>query len=919
MKAKPARRKLTQPYPSGTVIGRGCANRTVNSLFSLVTASLFLFVALVAPGCSRLRLPAIDPNGSSVFLPLPNTTGLRVPRLHSRDGQTGIIPTPAFTSPPSPPPCLDARNGGVCNLFGDKHRLCDKLQDRFRGRGKAGEIQLTPLRVVAPVGGEVVLLAGICGPDGYLVNREPLEWMLAPGGVGTFIEVGDDKPGKLSSFFLRDSKVEKLDVDFARGRTSSKRTTITRGTPDCADDIQLREGQSWLSISSPSYGISRVTVLAPDSEIWDRRRQTATIYWVDAQWEFPAPQIERTGQYLELVTRVTKAENLVPAENWFVDYTILDPSTAVFDPPVEGNKTRVKVNSDGKAIVRVRSTPEGRGTTPIIVDVIRPAQPSDNLPQLILGRGQTTVTFTSPGLNLEAFGPAEGTVGEQLTYSAMVGNPGDLQTENVQLRFRKPAGTRVVAWNLQPSSETNDFLIWDQGVLPPNQQLSIDVVLEALQPATISALFEAQGEGFPVRAKRVTTAITQASVDVRFEPENNISEAETGEVINYQIDVTNTSRQALSNLILEVESTPGLPEAYQGENRVEQKISMLQPGETSSIGVTFRVQQQGQLQATLRVKAGENVLAEKTRAIRGLPPAPKQPNIGVSIQFPETIPVGAKNTAVVTVRNPGEIKLTEILVKIATDRSLVATQVDTANARWITRKSDNLIEWRPQDILPRSSGSAGDPVRQLYIEFESRAEVERGQIVVQASSSENVQAEDSRSFRAFGREIAPPGLPGDGTGPGTEPRTPPDAGGEIVPPQQGGVRSNQLKVELEDYDDPTVVGRDLRYNLFVFNDRPVSDRNVNVALKLPQGVQFKSMIRLTPNGGGAGTPVDYRFNENGTVSLPVIEFVRPGEQIVYLFVVVPQVPQLMELRAQTSSDGQQVPFEVAEQTTVNSR
>lgn len=918
------------------------SSRKLPSVTNWFSYFLLLFCAVAFSGCARLRLPAIDPNGSSIFLPLPNTTGLAGHNGQAW-GQNGIIPTPAFTTPPAPPPCLDAKNGGVCNLFGgDKHRVVSKLQNHFDRRGKAGEIQLTPMRVVAPVGGEVVLLAGICGPDGYLVNREPLEWMLSPDSVGTFIEVGDDKLGTLTSLFHRTPKIEKLDVDFARGRTSSKRTVITRGTPNCNDDIELREGQTWLSVSSPSEGVSRITVLAPDSEIWDRRRLTSTIYWVDAQWEFPAPQIERTGEPISLTTHVTKAENLVPAEGWIVEYTILDPSIAVFDPPTGSNKAQVRVTRDGLAQVNIRSTPEGRGTTPVIIDVVRPADPSDNLPELVIGRGQTTVTFSSPGLNLEAFGPSVGTIGEQLTYSAMVGNPGDIQAENVQLRFQIPAGTRYVAANLQPTTQTPEYLIWDQGILPPNQQLNIDVVIEARQPATIAALFEARGQGFPNRERRIVTEITQASVDVRFAPEGNVAQAEVGDLVDYEIDVTNNGRQTITNLKLEIESDPGLPEHFQGENRVEQIIPTLQPGETRNIGVKFRVQQQGQLAARLRVSAGENVLAEKVTSIRGLPPAPKEPNIGVSIQFPETIRAGGKNTAVVTVRNSGETKLTGIQVQVSIDPSLYATQVDTTNATRIAMgPNDRLLTWSPQDILPRSSGSVGDPVRQLFIEFESRAQVEQGQLAVRAVSAENVQSDDSRTFRSIGVEVTPPVLPGQGGSPNqpgapnnggspgsvlpdntAPPVTPPAnarAGGEIIPPRAGGARSGQLKVELEDYDDPTIVGRELRFNLFVFNDRPVSDREVNVLLRVPEGVQFKSMTRLTPNGGGAGTPVDYRFLEDGSISLPIIEAIRPGEQIIYFFVVVPQVPQLMEMASQVYSAGQPVPFVVTEQTTVNSR
>jgi len=36
-------------------------------------------------------------------------------------------------------------------------------------------LQLTPAKVVAPVGAEVVLLAGLCAPDGYLLGPERVE------------------------------------------------------------------------------------------------------------------------------------------------------------------------------------------------------------------------------------------------------------------------------------------------------------------------------------------------------------------------------------------------------------------------------------------------------------------------------------------------------------------------------------------------------------------------------------------------------------------------------------------------------------------------------------------------------------------------------------------------------------------------
>jgi hypothetical protein len=117
---------------------------------------------------------------------------------------------------------------------------------------------------------------------------------------------------------------------------------------------------------------------------------------------------------------------------------------------------------------------------------------------------------------------------------------------------------------------------------------------------------------------------------------------------------------------------------------------------------------------------------------------------------------------------------------------------------------------------------------------------------------------------------------------------------------------------MVDYGDPTVVGRDLRYNLFVINDRAEPDRNVRVLLQIPQGVEFRG---ITLNGN----PVNHQFLTDGTISLPNIQYIRADEQIVYVFVLRPLIQQVMELQAAVSSDAQLDPFETSETTTVIGR
>ena len=86
----------------------------------------------------------------------------------------------------------------------------------------------------------------------------------------------------------------------------------------------------------------------------------------------------------------------------------------------------------------------------------------DNLPEILLGSGQTLVTFSSPALQLQAFGPQTANVDEQLTYNATLANPGDRDAENVKLTMLIPSGMQFVSAVPEPR-QYQDQLLWDQG------------------------------------------------------------------------------------------------------------------------------------------------------------------------------------------------------------------------------------------------------------------------------------------------------------------------------------------------------------------------------------------------------------------------------------------------------------------------
>ena len=880
-------------------------------------------------GCQRLQLPAIDPNGRCLFLPLPNTTQLAIPPLHSRPGEPGFLPSPAFQSPSAPPPCLDGNcePAGVCNLFHRKHQGIQKIHDHFRSAGKAGELQLTPMRIVAPVGGEVVLLAGICGQDGYLVKREPLEWMLSPESVGQIIQVNDDAPGKLSSLLHpHRPKVEKLDVDFAKGRTSAKPQIIDRGTPNCDDDIHLREGETWISISSPTQGTSRITALAPESDIWDRRRKTAVIYWVDAQWEFPNPQIVKADQRALLRTKVTKAEGLVPASGWLVQYTIVDPNIATFAGPpeiqrVDDRTVRSVVDASGFAYLELAAVPGAMGTTAVVIEVISPAQPEDNIPALTVGRGQSFVTFSSAGLQLQVYGPEVITQGDRANFSATLANPGDINAENTRLIMNLPPGLRYLGASLEPSALTDAGAVWDQGVLPANRQLDVSFTAEAIASGTYEVIFQGEATGVRADRKAVRFEVVQPTVELRFAPAQGKSQAEVGEIVPYEIDLTNTGRQSLTNLKLMVQSSAGMVEASQGDSKVELSIPQLQPGETRKIGIPFRLQQEGEQQAVLRVLSGGVVVAEKSASVLGLTPRPRQPNIGVEIQLPgqlsqtRTAQVGVPYKVQILLRNAGEMTLTNPNVQIATDASVIQFfEVDTGNRSFSSGGGGSVL-WSPPNLLP---GEGADRVRVLWLTFVANRPATGVTINVQASSAEGVQAStsttinvvDERADSGLGappasspppsvlpRDSQPPILPPSGTG-GTDSTS-------VLPPVSG-----RLNLSITDFRDPEVVGATLRYALRVSNNSDRDNRRTQIQILVSEGAELLGVSY-------EGSTVSTTRGIGGAIKLPELAVFRRGEELVYtVYIRAPRVPQQMSIQASVLSDLFTSPVSAVETTTI---
>ncbi|TWU51093.1 COG1361 family protein [Rubripirellula reticaptiva] len=934
--------------------------RTTDSLatsklptYRLFLIAIALLVAL-SSGCSQLRLPAIDPSGACLFSPLPTTTSIALPgsggegcgcfsclaglkscvtnHLRSKPGIG--FPTPAFVDPVDPPacptpgtqsiaagqsnePCVpSAPCAGSC-ATGPRAVLLGAETDpnckcSLPDRGKRGCILLSPMKIVAPVGGEVVLLSGVCGNDGYLQMNEKLEWMLTPDSVGTFIQVGDDEPGVIGRLAGSSVRPEKKDPSYAIGITSTKKTLITRGNTNPNDDVRLEKGQTWITLSSPSEGVSHVTVLAPESECWDQRKSTATIYWVDATAQFPGAQIVPAGTTVDLTTRVTRSEKTLPASGWKVRYEILQPELATFAGTGGSAVTEVIVDDSGNATAQLVPVPGTSGTTAVNMQVIRPGGKTDNMPTLPLGNGQTFVTWSSPKLELRAGAPAVASYDVPYQVVANVRNPGNQPATNVRVDLQTPPGTKIIRADSFARVVPNG-VTWDLGILPPQTQLDLFVELASQSPVELS--FQARGDGLAsedsvrVDVFRRSLGLAVAAVEDR---------VEAGQAVTFNIDVTNNGDRPMTNAYVTATGDSSIIHESGGVMVRDNKDGPLQPGETWRKKVVFTPTQSGRRCVRVEAFADGGQRAAQEACALVINPIPLTPNLTATIDGKSQVATGDPTLIRAQIVNEGRGEARNVTFNMVFDPQLqLIAATEGANERAIGQR---IITWNVPSIAP------GQQVL-LEGQFTTISPSPRSRVSISAESAEGARANDEFVFEIIGpgQTVQPPrgpSLPPVGTSPeipgGAAPeplRGNPDLRRTDPLPSQPGpspetARTGRLVTSVFGRDNPVRVNAPIRYSIRVTNDSNQRDGQVGIQFALPNGVRMERLVPQT-----SPELSDYRF-DSGVVSLPYIPNLEPGQSEDFELVLSSNQPQTFDLNVAVRSLNTPNGFVTTETTTV---
>ena len=823
-------------------------------------------------GCSQLQLPAIDPTGSRIFLPSPYSTSLLAPGNLTNPAtvpygtqprqQFGVLPgapgitssqvplQPAFTQPPPIHPC---GSSGCRTTKTRKHYIPNP--EVAKSRGELGEIIMTPHRIIAPVGSEVVALAGICGGDGFYVMNQPLEWMLSNNSVGQIIEVGGmtEHPNFNR---LVPPRARKFDGQYAWGRTGLKEQVLTRGTPTPADDIDLQRGQTFISLSSASPGTTYLTAVAPKAEAWDKRRASTTIHWVDGVWSIPLPSSATAGTVHPLSTLVKSATDQGGVADWKVKYTIVGGAPAEF-APTGSTSVEAVTNSDGLATAQIRQ-PAGQfepGKTQIRVDVTRPAQFGER--ELLVESGITCVTWSAPELTLRAIGPESVGINEAFNYRVEVTNTGDQVARDVVVRTRDLSNDlSFISSNPKPTQYGRDYE-WRLGDISPGAGSKVvDVQLKSAAPGIQQICFGVASEKDELQTEACgEIEVSLACIGLEIDgPET----ARVGDQATFDIKIVNQCEEALENVVLNVQYDPQFEPADGLGRVIEAKLGKLDFGQSRSVPLTFNVKETGSPCFYLRVAADGGHTARAKQCVQ----------------------VGQVVTPQITMQLDGG-RLVEVGSKAATIRArIVNTGTQALDSVILTNKFSNSLE--PVDITKTYPHNwIGDELGISIGRLEPRQEavVEIIYDAVQADgnafSEFTVSTPDEKTATATDRfdiriETQGGGLPGGtdnnlnpddrfptpptgNTGGGLDGNdgSTPNTGSDSRPIEIPGGAAGGLQVKVEALDKNVRVSErgaqdapNARFLITVTNNQQAPDQNVDILLLVPPGLwlyQFDSM------------------------------------------------------------------------------
>ena len=550
---------------------------------------------------------------------------------------------------------------------------------------KAVRLEVTPGQATNPLKTQQVLVATVYDKDGTPRRGRRVEWMLE--GVGSIIEV--DETGWTTG------RGYKVGTNYAVGYTSYRDHTLTRGTPDKADDTPVRAGQTWCVVSGAVPGETVVRVYAPEIFNSAKNCEYVRLTWGDNQFSFPPPAVTRYGGEVDLSTVINRlsAEAGVRPENIKVRYRLAGGPQAEFIPVGTQRGARagqaemdVTAGADGTAGVRLVQPRPLQGKTNVIVEILKD-NPTGVGAGTVVGRTTTSVEWAAPQLALDVRMPKVTAQDREIPVTLQVTNTGPVETSAVTIRAAVPEGMELVSVDPPAKTQIGRERGWPIGVLAPGGKQEVRMTVKPTRRGGVTLRATAGTVDGLLTEAVASTEIGTAALKVSVQPAGVVA---VGQRVPIRATVSNPSGITVENAVLWLTVPPGL-EHDTGKAAVEATVGTLPAGQSRTVDVPLIARQSGKYTLTMNVTA-DGGLSEKASTTVEV----KKTDLKVNIAGPETLAPNTDGVYEIALRNPGEVPLRNVIVRATLPPALAAKSA-TDQGRVSAR---DMVQWTFDSLAP---------------------------------------------------------------------------------------------------------------------------------------------------------------------------------------------------------------------------
>jgi uncharacterized repeat protein (TIGR01451 family) len=484
---------------------------------------------------------------------------------------------------------------------------------------------VSPTEATNPVKTQHTFTANVKRADGTPAADTEVQWLLNrfPAAVGDIVE---------------GSSINKLDNTFAKTLTDAN-------------------GNAKIVITATREGDTDVTAFVPAITDASKHKVYATKHWVDMLVDFPPNGVDKVGTQHVFAAKVYRASNGLPLKGVEVRWTTSKNDPASYYQGFGANSTSAVTTTDAMGMVSTTLMQVSPivGENLLRVDVMSPDG-------IRLYSKDVSQKWVAPTLNVTKTGPASADINTDFAFTIRVRNDGAVGATNVTATDIIPDGLTYLSSN-PTGLVAGQSITWSLGSLAAGQSLDIVANFRGVKNGQwTNRVSVNSAEGMKAEATAAVTITGDAKLGITKTGPATVAK---GDVLRYTINVSNTGKVATTNTVV----TDAIPEgltyiqsypwaATVSGNTASWDLLSIPAGESRSLWVEFNVvASSGTIKNTARVTATGTAPAEAS-AITEI----KKSGVSVTKTGPTNITLDTAAQYTITVRNNGDIALTNVTV-----------------------------------------------------------------------------------------------------------------------------------------------------------------------------------------------------------------------------------------------------------------